>query len=446
MIGVVGSEDSVDLVMRVAEHMDLVEGLITRSYQHPEEAPAFAAEIDPACNVIMFTGRVPYALAHAHSRLTAITDYIPHSGVDLFRTLVMMMRDFQASLPRASIDTIDAEVVRENFEEIGEAPPEHIFALDPVLAEGGAGAATIVDFHQRHFADGDVEVCITCLSLVRDSLEAAGVPVVRVTHTHSAVRDSLHRATLTSRIQRLEAAQVAVVAVVAGDPSSRADAAALRLAFDDVMRVVGGRALSAGDASPTFESTRGRIERELDHRTGALAGALGRLSALGAWVAVGYGHSSRAADEQARYAVTVASALGDHHVVMPDGSTRRLVDGARTPMRVRDTDPSLQATARLGGIGPMTLARLQVALAAVGRRDVTAKDLSRAYGVEPRSARRLLNAMSKAGLAEPLGAQSPPKAGRPQLIYKIDLDALLRADPSALPHPDAPSSERSDFP
>jgi len=92
---------------------------------------------------------------------------------------------------------------------------------------------------------------------------------------------------------------------------------------------------------------------------------------------------------------------------------------------VRDTGERLQAAARLGGIGPMTLSRLQTALATIGRSDVTAKELARAYGVETRSARRLLNALLKAGIAEQHGALSPPRAGRPQVLYKINVEALL---------------------
>src|SRR4029079_8127111 len=115
----------------VAAGMALDEILVCRSYTRPEDAPALAAEIDEACSVIVFTGRAPFALPRAQAELTSATDYVPHSGVDLYRTLVVLARRYEGRLPRVSIDTIAIEVVRENFDEAGLEPPTHVFDLDP---------------------------------------------------------------------------------------------------------------------------------------------------------------------------------------------------------------------------------------------------------------------------------------------------------------------------
>jgi hypothetical protein len=434
MIGVVGSSDSVRLVSEVAKEMALAESVITRAYRNPEDAPAAASEIARACSIILFTGRVPFALARARLELATASDYIPHSGVDLYRTLVVLLRRFDGKLPRVSIDTIGGSVVRENFDEIGVPPPENIFDLEPVLAEGGAGTDAIATFHEQLYRDGAVDLCVTCLSSVRDRLEASGVPVERVKHTRGAVRDSLRRAALTSQLQRSEAAQVAVLGAT-GHPEMTDDDESL----DTLIRVLAdqlqGSVVATEGVRPTIATTRGVLERELA-RLGAVHDALERMGALDAWVGVGLGYSLAQAEEQANYALTVAAATHDHHVVLPDGTARRLVDGAESLLRVRDTGQRLQAAARLGGVGPMTLSRLQAALATIGRSDVTAKELGRAYGVEPRSARRLLNALIKAGVAEPLGAQSAPRAGRPQVIYKIDLEALLDPETGGMTDPD----------
>lgn len=424
MIGIVGSLDSVQLASHVAKEMSLAEAIIVRAYGTPEDAPALAAEIDPACSVILFTGRVPYALTRARMELTALSDYIPHSGVDLYRTLVLLLRRYAGELPRVSIDTIDGDVVRENFDEVGLTPPDNVFELDRVLSEGGAGTEAIATFHQRLYTQGVVDLCITCLSSVRDQLQAADVPVARVEHTHGALRNSLRWATLASQLQRSEASQVAALSITEPAQDEARDSAMedLHVLADQLKGD-----LVAGDPTPTIVTTRGAVERQLV-RSGALHAALERLASVETWVGVGIGHSVTHAYEQANYAITVATATRAHQVVRPDGTVRQLVDGADISLRVRDTGERLQTAARLSGIGPMTLSRLQTALATLGRSDVTAKELARAYGVEPRSARRLLNAMLKAGIAEPSGAISAPRAGRPQVIYKIDLEALL--DPS----------------
>jgi predicted ArsR family transcriptional regulator len=51
-----------------------------------------------------------------------------------------------------------------------------------------------------------------------------------------------------------------------------------------------------------------------------------------------------------------------------------------------------------------------------------------AYGVETRSARRLLSGLVDAGLARTSGAQPAPRAGRPQVIYELDVRALLASE------------------
>lgn len=423
MIGIVGSKDSVHLVSQVAKEMALAEDMIVRSYEDPNDGPALAAEIDRACSVILFTGRVPFVLTRARLELTAFSDYVPHSGVDLYRTLVVLLRRFDGVLPRVSIDTIDGEVIRENFDEVGLEPPVHVFDLDPVLSEGGAGTDDIANFHQRLFREGAVDLCITCLSSVRDRLQQVDVPVERVEHTHGQLRDSLRWATLTSQLQRSEAAQVAALSVTETS-EERLEPSEVTALLQTLAGQLQGELVTSESSTATIVTTRGAVERQLTSSDG-FKSTLERLASVGSWAGVGLGHSVPHAYEQARYARTVAQATLEHQVVLPDGTVRRLVDGSHSPLRVRDAGDHLQRIARQGGIGQMTLSRLQAALATLGRSDVTAKELARAYGVEPRSARRLLNALLKAGVAEPVGAMSAARAGRPQVVYKINLEALM---------------------
>jgi len=422
MIGVVGSADSVGHVVRMAEKMDLAEGLIARVYNRPEEASDLAAEIDPACNIILFTGRVPYALTVARTRLTATPQYIPHSGVDLYRTLVLLAREHGGVIPRLSIDTLDEQVVRENFEEVGLVAPRHVYALGDLAAGDAARAEAMVAFHREQFDRGNTDLAVTCIAWVREQLEHEQIPAVRVRHTDSSVRDSLNRATLTSQLERSEASQVAVLAAPGGDGDFSAD---VWEHFETLARIVDGRMMS-GAGSTTILTTRGSLERELNR--GQVRRILAELSAAQSWIGVGLGHSLPHAEENAKYALTVAAVTQDHHEVLPDESIRRLSDSTTAKLRLRNTDSRLMAAARLGGIGPTTFSRLQAALAKLGREDMTAKELARAYGVEPRSARRLLVALQKAGIARPLGSQAPPGAGRPQVVYKIDLELLFDPD------------------
>ena len=90
--------------------------------------------------------------------------------------------------------------------------------------------------------------------------------------------------------------------------------------------------------------------------------------------------------------------------------------------RLRETDPRLLAHARALGLGPFTVMRLASALAKLDPGAVTAGDLATAYGVTARSALRLLSKLERSGTATALGTRVAPRAGRPQTVYRVDLD------------------------
>jgi len=176
MIGVIGPADSTALALSVAAEVGLADVVVGRSYASVETSLGLARELDRVCQVLLFTGRVPYALARASDSLGATLRYVPHSGADLYRTLVHLLRAYRGELPRVSLDTIQPALVREAYEDLGLEPPRHILPLevdgDPDRVRA---AADIVAFHLARFQAGDVDVCVTCLGEVDRELRAAGV-------------------------------------------------------------------------------------------------------------------------------------------------------------------------------------------------------------------------------------------------------------------------------
>ena len=108
MIGVIGPSDSTALALAVAAEEGLSDQVVGRAYGSVEEARGLAAELARICQVVLFTGRVPYALARASDELRASLRYVPHPGADLYRTLVHRLREFHGELPRSSLDTIQS--------------------------------------------------------------------------------------------------------------------------------------------------------------------------------------------------------------------------------------------------------------------------------------------------------------------------------------------------
>jgi predicted ArsR family transcriptional regulator len=58
---------------------------------------------------------------------------------------------------------------------------------------------------------------------------------------------------------------------------------------------------------------------------------------------------------------------------------------------------------------------------------LTARQLGDAYGIEARSARRLLNSLTKAGFATERGKEASRGAGRPQTVFEVHLTSMVAA-------------------
>ncbi len=192
----------------------------------------------------------------------------------------------------------------------------------------------------------------------------------------------------------------------------------------DLAERLQGTLSRASDGSFLIHTTRGAVTAQL-----ALVDAADDDStAHGDGLLIGYGVGATVAraEANARQAATLGRHSGGTQVVLDDGTVLRVGDrGAIPGYRLRETDPRLLAHARAIGLGPFTVTRLATALAKLDPAAVTARDLATAYGVTARSALRLLTKLERSGIATALGTRVAPRAGRPQTVYRVDLDRLL---------------------
>lgn len=442
MIGVIGPSDSTELAISVAREEGMEDRVVVRAYGSVEEAPGLAHELDGICQVLLFTGRVPYALGRRAEGLQASLQFVPHSGADLYRSLVRLLRDFKGELPRLSLDTIEPHTVVEAFEDLGLDPPEHILPLDVEGDHAGIRSAEdIAAFHTARYRAGEVDVCLTCLGSVYAALHEAGIPASRITHTKSVMREALRQADLAARLAMIETTQPA--AVLISVPSLRLDPAddggpydtqrrrlRAREAILDFAERLQGRLADLDDATFVVYTNRGTIESAVQRLSAGHGGALQlqRLPA-DARVGVGLGATVPEAEDNARRALVMGERDGDLYVAFADGEVVRTSrDRSPASYRLRETHEPTLRLARQLGLGPLALARLTRALRQVDPSAVTAVELARAYGIEARSARRMITALQRAGIATRLGRQGGPRAGRPQTVYRIDLGSLMPSD------------------
>ncbi|GAA0389592.1 hypothetical protein GCM10009541_35900 [Micromonospora gifhornensis] len=435
MIGIIGPEDSIRLVQEVAAGEGRAEEVSVRTYTDPEQAPELARELDDVCQVLLFTGRIPYSFAAAAGGLRAEIDYIRHAGIDLYRTLSRMLLAGAGQLPRVSVDTIEADTVRETYHDIDLTPPTEIL---PIADSSGlllSSLAEVTAYHRERYESGAVEACLTCLGAVHRELRERGVPVWRVEHTRASVRDALRRAWLAAEVRQSRATQIAVMMIEVAESASRpqdpyqAERQRLRLreALLEHAERMRGRLNTIDDRTLVITTTRGTVESAIArHRAGhasllTLRGVDGEHT-----VGFGAGTTIAAAEANARQALALGRGGGDTHVVFPDGeiySTR----GSAVKQRLRETAPGVLRVSEQLRLGPLSTRRLLEALHQMDPNQVTARGLADAYGVEARSARRLLKALRAAGFAEEVGVHVSTGAGRPQTVYRVALQRLVGA-------------------
>ncbi len=442
MIGLIGPADSTRLCLSVALEEGLADQVMVRAYESADDAPGLAHELDQVCQVLLFTGRVPYALGRRSGGLSASLRFVPHAGADLYRALIQLLRRSHGEMPRMSLDTIEAAIVREAFEDLGLEPPQHIMPL------GLAGSeelirpvAEITGFHLERARAGDVDVCVTCLESVHRELIAAGVTAWRISHTRAAFREALRQAHLEARLNISETTQPAVILISVPDqePTLAADPASyeaqswrlhVRESVLDVAERLQGRLSERDDGTFMVFTSRGIAESAISRWMAGHGGPLQlHRSAIQARLGIGFGSTASAAEERARQALVMGERDGDLHVAFPNGEVLRAGrDRSPTTYRLRETHDATLRVAEHLGLGPLSLARLTRALRQVDASSVTAAELARAYGIEARSARRLMTSLQRAGIAIPLGRLGGARAGRPQTIYRIDVGRLIPSE------------------
>lgn len=412
MIGVIGPQDSVELVLEVAREIRLQDALVPRVYAEPREAPALAAGLRGVCQVLLYTGRAPFMLAGGTAGQRA--DFIPHGGADLYRTIgaLLLLPEFRASFPSLSIDSIEASNVTEAFGELGLRAPQHVI---PLTREGSMDLPRIASEHLRLFRAGKVQFCLTCIGYVSMELARAGVPAMRIVHSRLVIRESLDKARLALDLSRAEGSQVAACVLClrkakysGGSPKSLQRA--LLLAARKCAAVVDGRIVKQSPQEVVVLTTRGVVNRSIKD------GLLGHSKQLRGAIAlgIGYGPSASIAEEQGRRAVETADPQSEAvHVTSADHVKKHRAGNLRAAHRLK--------------VSPTMARRLIWAFTTLDPESFTAGELAAAYRVNPRSARRLISLLRAQDLAEECGIEKHTGAGRPMPVYRIALSRLTGA-------------------
>lgn len=400
--------------------------LVASTYRSEQEAPDKVLRLASTVDVRLFASPVPLEYARRAGVLGGPATAVPLGGSALFATLARAIRAGHDDLSRASVDVLRRAEVEEAFADLG------IPLGGTHIREDAASPAALTAFHERLWRRGQASIAITCLESVAQRLAAAGVPVLAVRPTGSAIRAALRTATLLGGQRRLEEAQLAVVLVEvpalresARRPGPRLAREELRLTVNrflvqEAQRIQAGL-VPMGEHSFLVTATRGSLSEATDgFRVPPFTGRARRELNIVLEVGIGLGRTAVDAEVHARSALARSQSGPAAKVVIFDREGRALA-------------PLPRSASSPAGHGRAwdTLSRLAAKLPAQeSERVVDAERAGQLLGVTSRTARRLLHALVEEGLAWPLPPQRSPQPGRPRQFYRLVTEKLEQRAPS----------------
>ena len=403
-VGVVGPHDLVDDVAAVCEEQSRVTAY-RLNYGHESEAPAITAAHASSVDAWLFTGVVPYTLCREAETLTRPAVFVDYTGATLLQALVRLVREGH-DVSRMSIDTLSTADVVATFTEAG-VPVASIATLP---YRGGVTSAQTETFHRRaRRGSRGSQVALTCLRSVYEKLRGE-MPVHRLAPSTHAVRNAVRQLLLETDNQMREDAQL----VIGLAELSGGDEGLLKEVVS-----VGGTTTPLAGGMHLLISTRGPLYAATNGFSGLPM--LRRLAELHETVRIGFGLGRGAAEAEnlARRALSRARKVGPVASVLSTRDADLILAAAGAP-----ADPAaanLTVVAQRVGLSVATLQRLREVRESAGSAPVNTRDLADRLGVQPRTARRMLNRLELAGLAERTGSLASGTSGRPSTLYRITL-------------------------
>ncbi len=430
-IGVVGPHELVERVMLsggsgAGQPGATPRRLVAAAYRDEQEAADKVLRLGPVVDVCLFASRVPHEYARKAGALAGPATSVPLNGSALYSALLRAMQDGRYDLTRVSVDVLSRGDIEEAYAELG-LPTRGVH-----VREESGSAATLAAFHDRLWRRTETSLALTCLNSVAERLTTAGVPVITVRPTNSAIRGGLRTATLLGTQRRLEEAQLAVVVVEVPTLRDTQRRSAPRQSREELRLTVHRFLVQEAQriqatVSPMGEhcflvtATRGSLQPATDgFRMPPFTERARSGLGIALEVGVGMGRNAHEAEAHARAALTRAQSGQGQRAGMfaLDREGRALVPAPRQPAA-----PPQQSRPK----GIETLSRLADKLSGSDEALVVDAEMAgRLLGVTPRTARRLLRTLVDEGLAWPLPPSRTPQPGRPRQFYRLIVEKLDR--------------------
>jgi hypothetical protein len=406
-VGVIGPPDLVALVEQVAARECPQLHVRGMPYQHEGQAVDLVRGGPPDVDAWLFTGPIPYTIAQQAGVLDLPATYITYSGATLYRMLVGLLSSGR-TVDRISIDTLDREQVVEAFRDAA-LPVDGVRVME---YRAGRDSTQFADFHRAAARGAASSIAITCVRSVYDDI-CGEIGTVRLAPAVVSVRSALQTITLASLGRANADAQVVLGFIDVSDPDPE---------LSDDVTALAGSLFTLHEGRYLLVTTRGVLEQATNRfQRLPLLSALSRRQ-MWAHVGLGVGRSAAEAEALARRALARCRAAGPFAAVVSLGNGGDVMLAGADQVEAARAEPvPVAVAARRSGLSRGNLDRLKAMLDGHGQDGVTAGDVAQALDIEPRSARRTLKRLERAGVAQPIGRVLAGTTGRPPTIYRVHL-------------------------
>jgi hypothetical protein len=425
-VGIVGPPDVVQRMIEVGHALATDEltamSLVGTEYHRQSQIPDRVRNIVDEVDALLFAGPLPYDVARQAGVLTRPATYVELAGSSLYGAMLRATRAGQIDLERVSIDSLSSKAIAEAYDEC-ELSRRRVRSL---RYDGPDSAGRFVEFHRKHHAAGRTTGALTTVGDVERALTRAAVPVVRIHPTSSALRTSLRAAALLGAGSLLEAAHVVIGLIEIPELPRRpvhgvAGTWAMQEVRLGVVRAVRAETerlaisvMPRDERSVALITTFASISQLTAQFTVApLVGRVQRATGVTPLIGFGLGSTAAAAEANAEQALADARSSGGSRVYvrLRDGSALAMSHGAD------DVEPST-AVVESKHLDAFRVLRDGLANAESGAQLVDAESASQLLGVSSRTARRVLQDLSRDGLAWPVPATAVTP-GRPRQTYRL---------------------------
>jgi predicted transcriptional regulator len=425
--GIIGPNDSVQLISEIAtEYSDRLQS-VPFIYQNPEEATSIVQKNQHAVDLWILAGP---ALFNPFQKSAVKQPFflLQLDGASLTKTLVDISYNDKRSLERISIDTLTERDVYETYRDLS-IPSNQVYVheytnetpLDNLLA-----------FHQKHIQDGKVDICITSLRSIYDQLCLHNITAYWVSPTRSNIRETLSTALQQWETMHFKHSQIAAILVKVQGMEKKEDHnmvsydlhrlnLEIQAAILNFAESISGSFVTIGTGIFVIFSTRGSLE-ETENSITSLLEKLSLLADLPSNIGIGYGDTALTAEENARLALNHAQNYDSFCAFLVDNNGTiegPLKEQEAISYQYRTENKDLSEKLKNSGITITTFNKILSVQKRMGNGSITATHIAEWLKMTPRNARRILTGLVEEGIAEIIGDEAPSSKGRPRKIYRV---------------------------